>query len=164
MIKLKDSVDIAVPLDSLYTWLQDLEKNFVLWSPSHEYFRKVSGGFDVGDTIQFKELVRGVSYDIKGVIKQHEKNENGFQIIFETMSGLGHIFFIGEETSEGCCLIHIEEFGKPDTFFGKIFNWFIFNVFAKRRADGQLIKDDMAIDNLYLKKLLESDLSPAKKR
>jgi hypothetical protein len=67
MINLRDSVDISVPLDELYIWLQDLDKNFVLWSPYHEYFRKVSG-FNVGDEIQFKELVMGVPYDIKGVI------------------------------------------------------------------------------------------------
>ena len=60
MITLKDSVDIAVPLDNLYQWLQSLDTNFVKWSPYHEYFQKTTGGFDVGDEIQFKELVMGV--------------------------------------------------------------------------------------------------------
>ncbi len=164
MIKLTDTIDISVPLTELYAWLQNLDKNFVLWSPYHEYFRKISGAFNVGDEIQFKEIVMGVPYDIKGVIKQHEKSDESFLIMFETMSGLAHIFFIGEKTAVGCRFTHIEEFGKPDTFLGKIFNWLLFNVLAKKRANWQLIKDDMAEDNMYLKQILETGIYPVKKQ
>jgi hypothetical protein len=163
MIVLKDSVDIAVSLDRLYQWLLDLDKNFVRWSPYHDYFQKVSGGFDVGDEIHFKELVMGVSYDIKGIIRLHERNNDGFRIIFETMAGLGHIIFIGEKIAGGCRFTHIEEFGKPDTFFGKIFNWLLFSVIARKRANWQLIKDDMAEDNIYLKQILETGVYPDRK-
>ena len=160
MITLKDTVEISVPLSELYDWLQALDENFVKWSPYHEYFRKITGGFNVGDKIQFKELVMGVPYDITGIIQKHEKNDGGFQLMFETMSGLSHIYFIGERSEGGCRFTHIEEFGKPDTFFGKIFNWFLFEVIAKKRANWQLIEGDMAEDNMYLKQILETGVYP----
>ncbi len=160
MITLKDSVELSVPLDALYGWLEALDENFVKWSPYHECFKKVSGGLDVGGKIQFKELVMGVPYDITGIIQRHEKNDGGFQIMFETMSGLAHIYFIGEKTGSGCRFTHIEKFGKPDTFFGKIFNWLLFKIIAKKRANWQLILDDMKEDNVYLKQILEAGVFP----
>ena len=163
MVALKDTVEISVPLNVLYNWLQALDKNFVKWSPYHEYFHKITGGFNVGDKIQFKERVMGVYYDIKGIIQKHEISDDSFQIVFETMSGLAHIYFIGESIKSGCRFTHIEEFGKPDTFFGRIFNWFLFDVIAKKRANWQLIKDDMEEDNMYLKQILETGVYPETK-
>ncbi len=160
MITLRDSVELSVPLDILYGWLNALDENFVKWSPYHDYFKKVSGGFDVGDKIQFKELVMGVPYDITGIIQEHEKSGDDFKIMFETMSGLGHIHFIGEKAAGGCRFTHIEKFGKPDTFFGKIFNWLLFNVIARKKANWQLILDDMKEDNVYLKQILETGVYP----
>ena len=162
MIKLIDEVEIAVPIDDLYSWLLDLENNFVRWSPYHDYFKKITGDFKVGDKIQFKELVMGVPYDITGIIQEQTREEDGFQIMFETMSGLSHIYFIGRKTENGCRFTHIEEFGKPDTFFGKVFNWLLFEVIAKKKANWQLIKDDMAEDNLYLKQILETGVYPTR--
>ena len=164
MIRLTDEVQIAVPLDDLYNWLLKLDENFVKWSPYHDYFVKLSGGLAVGNEIQFKELVMGVPYDIKGVIQEHTKNENNFRMMFETMSGLSHIYFIGEKIKDGCRFTHIEEFGKPDTFFGKIFNWLLFKVIAKKKANWQLIKDDMAEDNMYLKQILETGVYPERQK
>jgi hypothetical protein len=160
MIRLQDEIDISVSLDEMYQWFLQLDKNFTKWSPYHEYFIKVSGGFDVGEKIKFKELVMGVPYEITGIILQNEKRDDGFQVMFETMSGLSHIYFVGEALEDGCRFTHIEEFGKPDTFFGKMVNWFLFEVLAKRRANWQLIKDDMAEDNLYLKQILETGVYP----
>lgn len=163
MITLKDSVDIAVPLDQLYQWLQSLDTNFVKWSPYHEYFQKTTGGFNVGDEIQFKELVMGVPYDIKGIIQKHDREKDRFKIMFESMSGWAHIYFIGEATERGCRFIHIEEFGKPDTLWGRFINWLLFKVLFKKRANWQLIKDDMAEDNMYLKQILETGVYPERK-
>jgi hypothetical protein len=162
MIKLEDSVEIAVSLDDLYNWLLALDENFVKWSPPHEYFRKLDGGLDVGDRIQFKEEVMGVPYDIKGIIKRKDKKDDGFEVMFETMSGLAHIYFIGRKTKSGVRFTHIEEFGKPDTFFGKMFNWLLFEVIAKKRANWQLILDDMRQDNVYLKEILEEGKYPGR--
>ncbi len=62
----------------------------------------------------------------------------------------------------GCRFTHIEEFGKPDTFFGKFINWLLFNVIAKKKANWQLIADDMKEDNMYLKQILETGVYPGK--
>ena len=160
MIRLEDSINISVPLEELYRWLLDLEKNFVRWSPYHDYFRKLTGGFELGDQIQFKELVMGVPYDIKGTIQEHRKTDEEFYMMFETFSGMGHLSFSGRATETGCTFTHIEEFGKPDTFFGRIFNWLMFEVIAKKKANWQLIRDDMAEDNMYLKQILETGVYP----
>lgn len=163
MIRLIDNIEINVPLSELYEWLLRLDENFVNWSPYHDYFEKVTGGFEVGDEIIFKEIIMGVPYDIKGVILQHDRTENGFHITFKTMSGLGKIQFTGETIQTGCKFTHIEEFGKSDTFFGKIFNWLLFEVIAKKKANFQLIKDDMEEDNMYLKQILETGVYPERK-
>jgi len=160
MITLSDSIDISAPLDELYEWLRALDENFIKWSPYHEYFKKLSGGLEIGDTIQFKELVMGVPYDIKGTIQTHSKNNDGFRIVFETMSGLAHIYFIGDKTADGCRFTHIEEFGKPDTFFGRLFNWLLFEVLFQKKANWQLIQNDMEEDNRYLKQILETGVYP----
>ena len=160
MIILKDSIEISVPLNELYNWLQGLDENFVKWSPYHEYFHKITGSFNVGDEIQFKELVMGVPYDIKGVIQKHDRQENLFEIMFESMSGWAHIHFIGEVSKAGCRFTHIEEFGKPDTPWGRFLNWLLFKVLFKKRANWQLIKNDMAEDNMYLKQILETGVYP----
>ena len=70
--------------------------------PLSRVFKKISGGFEVSDAIQFKELVMGVPYDIKGTIQAHNKSEDGFQIKFETMSGFVYIHFIGDKTTDDC--------------------------------------------------------------
>lgn len=160
MMILKDSIEITVPLNTLYAWLQALDENFVKWSPYHEGFTKISGGFEVGDTIQFKEQVEGVEYDITGIIRLHEKTDQRFTLHFETLAGMGQIYFIGEATEIGCRFTHIEKFGKPDTFFGRIFNWLLFNIIAKKKANKTLILKDMQEDNRYLKQILETGIYP----
>lgn len=164
MVTLIESVEINAPLDALYGWLLRLDENFVRWSPSHRRFSKVSGGFDAGDQIRFSERVDGVSYRIGGVIRRHERSENGFRLVFETMSGLSHIYFIGGKTENGCSFTHIEEFGKPNTSRGRFINHLLFNVLAKRRANWCLIQNDMAQDNLYLKQILETGTYPDRAR
>ncbi|MDR2415292.1 MAG: SRPBCC family protein [Candidatus Peribacteria bacterium] len=160
MIVLTDSIDISVSLHELYHWLEALDKNFVKWSPSHEYFYKLDGGVQVGDRIQFRETVEDVSYTIKGVIQQHSTTKDSFHIVFTTMSGIGRIHFIGEKIKSGVHFTHIEEFGKSDTLFGRIFSWLLFNIFARKKANWQRILDDMKRDNKYLKQILEEGKYP----
>ena len=164
MITLKDSIEISVPLNALYDWLKALDENFVKWSPYHEYFNKTTGEFNIGDEIEFKELVMGVPYDIKGIIQKHENKEDRFEIMFESMSGWAHIYFIGEATDFGCRFIHIEEFGRADTLWGRFVNWLLFKVLFRKKANWQLIKDDMVEDNMYLKQILETEVYPQKEK
>ncbi len=164
MVTLIESIEINAPLDALYEWLIRLDENFVRWSPSHRRFSKTTGGFFVGDKIRFSERVDGVSYRIGGVIRGHERNETGFRLVFETMSGLSHIYFIGGETENGCSFTHIEEFGKPNTRQGRLINHLLFDILARRRANWRLIQNDMAQDNLYLKQILETGTYPDRAR
>lgn len=156
MIRLADSVDILAPLHDLYGWLQELDKNFVKWSPYHDYFEKVTGGLEVGDKIRFKELVTGVPYDITGIIQEHVKEENRFLIMFESMASWGHIYFIGETIEAGCRFTHVEEFGKPDTLWDRFVNWQLFKVLFRKKANWQLIKEE----NMVLKQILETGVCP----
>lgn len=164
MITLIDAVEIEAPLDALYEWLLALDKNFVEWSPYHKRFKKVSGGFGVGDRIYFCERISGVTYRAGGVIKRNERSSEKFTIIFETMSGLSRIYFIGGKTDGGCSFTHIEEFGQPNTKSGRFFNHILFDVLFRRRADWRLIQGDMALDNAYLKRILEDGVYPERKR
>jgi len=164
MITLIDAVEIEVPLDALYEWLLALDRNFVAWSPYHERFKKVSGGFGIGGRIYFCERISGVTYRVSGVIKRNEKSQEGFTIMFETMSGLTRIYFIGGKTDGGCSFTHIEEFGKPNTKSGRFLNRLLFDVLFRRRANWRLIQDDMALDNAYLKQILENGIYPERKR
>jgi len=156
MITLRESIDIAVPPGVVYAWLKRLDENFTKWNPKHEEFEKISGGLAIGDTVRFCETVQGMTYNVRGTIVKDDADSSGFQIMFETSAGLGHIWFIGERIVSGCRFTHVEEFGKPDTVFGRIFNWLLFEVIAKKRANWQLIREDMAEDNLCLKAILEA--------
>jgi len=160
MITLIDAVEIDAPLDALYEWLLALDKNFVKWSPCHRRFKKITGGFDAGDRVWFCERVKGVTYRVGGVVRQHEKTQNGFKMVFETMSGLSHIYFIGGKSANGCSFTHIEEFGKPNTNSGKFLNRLLFRILFRRHANWRLIQNDMALDNAFLKQILENGVYP----
>jgi hypothetical protein len=156
MVTLRESIDISAYLEEVYDWLLHLDENFTKWNPKHNSFEMLSGGLDVGDTVRFSETVQGISYNIEGTIRKNEKDDKGFQIMFETKAGLGRIWFIGERTDFGCWFTHKEEFGRPDTFFGRIINWLLFEVIAKKRANWELIREDMEEDNECLKRILEA--------
>jgi hypothetical protein len=160
MITLIESVEINASLDALYGWLLRLDENFVRWSPCHRHFSKVTGGLGVGDRVRFGERVEGVSYRVGGVVRRHDKNANEFHIVFETMSGLSRIYFIGGRAENGCNFTHIEEFGKPNTRKGRFINHLLFDLLARRHANWRLIQEDMARDNLYLKQILETGAYP----
>jgi hypothetical protein len=156
MITLKDSIEIMTTTDKLYNWLMNLDKNFTRWHPNHKKFEKVTGGNNVGDIVRFEQRVSGVLYDIKGEIIIKEKNEDNFKIVFKTMSGIGRISFISKATENGCIFTHIEEFGIDTPVVGNIVNFLLFKVFAREKANWDIILQDMKEDNVNLKKIMES--------
>jgi hypothetical protein len=95
-------------------------------------------------------------YDIKGEIIIKEKNEDNFKIVFKTMSGIGRISFISKATENGCIFTHIEEFGIDTPVVGNIVNFLLFKVFAREKANWDIILQDMKEDNVNLKKIMES--------
>lgn len=156
MITLKDSIEIKATPDKLYNWFMDLDKHFTKWHPNHTKFEKVTGGTDVGDIIYFEESVGGILYKIKGVITRKEQSENNFRLDFKTMSGLGQISFTANATEGGCIFTHIERFGLETPIIGGIVNFLIFNVLARKKANRDIILQDMKEDNENLKKIIES--------
>ncbi|MDO5713273.1 MAG: SRPBCC family protein [Tissierellia bacterium] len=155
MVILKDSIEIRVPVDRLYQWLLQLEENFNEWSPYHKGFKK-NGEFAIGTKIQFIEEIDGVTYNVIGKIRKIEKDEKSFSILLETPGRLAQINFIGTSSPNGCIFTHIEKFGKPNTFWGKLVNFLLFDVFNRKKANWNLILNDMKEDNLYLKNYLET--------
>ncbi|BDZ68120.1 SRPBCC family protein [Methanobacterium ferruginis] len=156
MITLKDSVTINTTLEKLYNWLINLDENFVKWHPNYVKFEKLTGSMDVGDWIYFEENVNGTIYKIKGKITRKEINKNGFRVDFKTNSGLGHITFMAEATESGCVFTHIESFGLETPIIGNIINFIIFRVLVRKKANWDLISQDMKEDNVNLKRILET--------
>ncbi len=156
MITLKDSIEINTSLDNLYDWINNLDEHFIDWSPYHTEFKKLTGGLEVNDILQFTEVVDNTPYNIKVKILKKEKTDNDFIVYMQTTVKLANIIFMGEKTKTGCKFTHIEEFGLKDTPFGKIGNWLLFEVIAKKQANWDLILGDMKEDNLYLKNYLET--------
>lgn len=155
MVELKDSVEIQAPVDSVYQWFLELDKNFVKWHPNHKAFKLLSGGTQVDDKIYFEEKVNGVLYAIKGKISDHTKTKDSFCVAFKTSAGLGSIYFMGKETSTGCVFTHIERFGLSTPVVGNAINFLLFKVLARKKANWDLILTDMREDNKRLKEILE---------
>lgn len=155
MITLEDSIEIETSLEELYNWFMNLEENFTKWHPNHKKFERLTGDNEVGDVIYFEECVSGIWYKIKGEITVKEKNKDNFRLEFKTMSGIGRISFIAEKREEGCIFTHIESFGLETPLIGGIINFLLFNVIARKKANWDLILQDMKEDNKNLKQILE---------
>lgn len=158
MIVLKDSIEIKASIDSVYHWFLNLDKNFVRWDNVHHTdFKLLSGGIEAGDKIYFEEIVGGVKYAIKGKIVEKTKSDEKFVFAFKTSSGMGRIYFIGEKRDDKVLFTHVEEFGLKTPVIGDAVNFLLFKVIARKKADWNLILDDMKKDNVRLKELIEKN-------
>lgn len=85
---------------------------------------------------------------------------------FQSDKKMAFITFEGRRTDTGCRFYHTEAFGMTTPVVGTIMNFFIFKVLYRKKADFSLIRDDMRLDNLYLKNILTKgeypDRFPAK--
>lgn len=152
MVILEDSVAIGVPLDVLHEWISRLDEHFAKWHPNHTDFRLLSGGTTVCDTVCFEELVGSIPYRITGTIVKNEKTDADSHFTLETKYGLSRISFIGKKDGDGCVFTHTERFGLPDILWGRFVNFMLFRVLFRRRANWNLILEDMKQDNRNLKK------------
>ena len=156
MILLKDSIEIKTTIDSVYQWFLNLNENFVRWdSVHHTDFQLLSGGTEVGDKIYFEEIVDGVKYAIKGKIIEKTKSDDRFVFAFKTSSGMGRIYFIGEKQDNKVRFTHVEKFGLKTPVIGNVVNFLLFKVIARKKANWDLILNDMKEDNVRLKELME---------
>ncbi len=64
------------------------------------------------------------------------------------------ITFEGKRTEKGCNLSHTESFVFRTPIIGPILNFLVFKVIYKKKADWNLIRNDMILDNKYLTDVL----------
>ena len=89
-----------------------------------------------------------------------EQDENHFRIVFRSDKKTAFITFEGKRTETGCHFSHTEAFGMTTPVIGAIMNFLIFKVFFRKKANWQLIRDDMILDNRYLYDILTEGKYP----
>ena len=89
-----------------------------------------------------------------------ERDENHFRIVFRSDKKTAFITFEGKRTKTGCHFSHTEAFGMTTPVIGAIMNFLIFKVFFRKKANWQLIRDDMILDNRYLYDILTEGKYP----
>ena len=160
MIILKESVNIPAPFEKLDAWVDNFEEEFVKWSPLHLECQLFDKGVNKGDRVRFFEIVMGLDYDVTGTIIESKRDEHHFRISFESDKKTAIITFEGQRTPKGCSFSHTESFGMQTPVIGPIMNFLIFKVFYKKRANWDLIRDDMKLDNIYLSNILSHSEYP----
>ena len=146
--------------EKLKAWTANFEEEFVKWSPYHIECNLYNGNYNAGSKIRFREIVMGLDYDVTGTITECEQDENHFRIVFRSDKKTAFITFEGKRTKTGCHFSHTEAFGMTTPVIGAIMNFLIFKVFFRKKANWQLIRDDMILDNRYLYDILTEGKYP----
>ena len=152
MHTLTERIDIDAPFERLCDWADNFEEEFVRWSLYHLECELYDGGVTVSSRVRFREIVMGLDYDVTGTITQSVRDRDHFRFVFRSDRKTAFITFEGERTEAGCRFSHTESFGVGTPI--------IFNVFFRKKANWQLIRDDMILDNRYLKEILEEGRYP----
>ena len=160
MITLKEEVKIDVPFEKLLKWVDKFETEFVKWSPYHLECKLIDGGLEVGNRVQFHEIVMGIDYNITGSIIVSKRTKDDFKFEFLSDAKTAVISFEGRRTINGCHFSHTEAFGSRTPIIGGILNFLIFKVIYKKKANFKLIRDDMKLDNIYLTNILTKNEYP----
>lgn len=105
-------------------------------------------------------VVAGLDYDVSGKIVACERSEDAFSFTFVSDKKSAKIVFEGERTPSGCRFTHTESFGLMKPVIGPVVNFLIFKVFYRKKANWQLIRDDMVLDNDYLYDILTEGKYP----
>ncbi len=160
MITLNEQISIPVPFERLCAWADNFEEEFVKWSPYHLECELFDGNINAGSRVRFYEVVLGMDYDVTGTIIVSQRDENNFKFVFQSDKKTAFITFEGKRTEEGCHFSHSESFGMTTPIIGPIMNFIIFKIIYKKKADWQLIRDDMILDNNYLYDILTQNKYP----
>ena len=159
MITLCEKKDIPAPFEKLTAWADNFETEFVKWSPYHLEC-EMPDGIREGARVRFREIVAGLDYDVSGKIVACERSEDAFSFTFVSDKKSAKIVFEGERTPSGCRFTHTESFGLMKPVIGPVVNFLIFKVFHRKKANWQLIRDDMVLDNDYLYDILTEGKYP----
>lgn len=160
MVTITEQVDIPAPYERLEAWVSNFEEEFVRWSPYHIECEMYDGSYSTGSRVRFREIVMNLDYNVIGTIKECERDKDHFRIMFQSDKKTAFITFEGSRTDTGCHFSHTEEFGMTTPIIGPIMNFLIFKVFFRKKADWQLIRDDMILDNRYLTEILTEGKYP----
>ncbi len=160
MIELTETIEINAPYEKLEAWIDNFEEEFVKWSPYHIECNLYDGGHKLGDKLRFREIVMGLDYDVTGTIVESIQDKDSFKFVFQNEKKTAFITFSGKRTDNGCYFSHTEAFGSTTPVFGPIINFLVFKVFFKKKANWQLIRDDMILDNQYLTDILTQSKYP----
>lgn len=160
MITLTERIEIPASYEKLEAWVGNFEEEFVKWSPYHIECSLFDGGYQIGNRIRFREIVMNLDYDVTGTITECEQDNDHFRIVFQNDKKNAFITFEGKRTQKGCLFSHTEAFGMTAPVIGPIMNFLIFKVFFKKKADWNLIRDDMILDNRYLSEILTEGKYP----
>ena len=160
MVILTEQIEIPALYEKMEAWTANFEEEFVKWSPYHIECNLYNGNYQVGSKIRFREIVMGLDYDVTGTITECEQDENHFRIAFRSDKKTAFITFEGKRTETGCHFSHTEAFGMTTPVIGAIMNFLIFKVFFRKKANWQLIRDDMILDNRYLYEILTEGKYP----
>ncbi len=160
MVTLKEQVDIPAPYERLEVWKENFREEFVKWSPYHIECELYDVGYQVGNRIRFREIVMNLDYNVTGTIKECEQDKDHFRIVFQSDKKTAFITFEGRRTETGCRFSHTEAFGMTTPVIGPVMNFLIFKVFFRKKANWQLIRDDMILDNRYLTDILTEGKYP----
>ncbi len=154
MVVLKEQVEIEAPYERLEAWVANFEREFVRWSPYHIECNLFDGNYKVGSKVRFREIVMGLDYDVTGTITQCEQDADHFKIVFQSDKKTAFITFEGTRTAGGCRFSHTEAFGMTTPVVGPVMNFLFFKVLFRKKANWQLIRDDMILDNKLLSDIL----------
>lgn len=160
MIVLTEQIEIPASYEKLKAWTANFEEEFVKWSPYHIECNLYNGNYHAGSKVRFREIVMGLDYDVTGTITECEQDENHFRIVFRSDKKTAFITFEGKRTKTGCHFSHTEAFGMTTPVIGAFMNFLIFKVFFRKKANWQLIRDDMILDNRYLYDILTEGKYP----
>ncbi len=162
MITLHEGIDIPAPFEKLVTWSENFEEEFVKWSPYHLECSLYDKSLAVGSKVRFYEIVAGLDYDVTGTIIESEADLDHFRYVFLSNFKGALITFAGRRTPDGCRFSHTEEFGMRTPVIGPLLNFLIFKVIARKKADWNLVRSDMILDNELLRDILVEGRYPAR--
>lgn len=162
MVTLTEQVDIPASFERLCLWADNFEEEFVKWSPYHIECQLFDGGIKPGNRVRFREIVMGMDYNVTGTITSAERSADHFKFSFLSDPKMAVITFEGVRTETGCRFIHTEAFGIQTPVIGPIINFLIFKLFYRKKANWQIIRDDMILDNRYLTEILTMEQYPAR--
>lgn len=160
MVILTEQIDIPAPFERLCQWAKNFETEFVKWSPYHLEYSLLDGGVEAGNRVRFYEIVMGLDYDVTGTITESVWEKDRFRFVFQSDNKTAMITFEGNETESGCRFSHTEAFGSQTPILGAILNFIFFRIIYRKECDWQLIRQDMALDNRYLKDILTEGKYP----